>query len=233
MKKLLPLTTALLISTLYPCSQAREIELDYQKFDISVYKKTGPRDAMNRIYIEKIMVKPGGWISKDSTRKIHAAMGKHYQSLFAQGRDCRPDPQGGAWAYEAEFDEVQRSLPTMSIVFNVTSACAGRHVFDKVGWTFDIETGKQLQPIEIINRYVPSLHRAGVHTNGNFLRLNKEAVARVMSYLKPEKKKACLNYFERANYGVWLDEEGDVVFSPVFDYRYLNCAGRYYMSAEK
>jgi len=228
----------LLIATLSMCSlcqfgQARELELDDQKFDISVYRKTGPRDAMNRIYTEKIRVKPGGRISKDAASQIHATMEKFYQSLFAQGKTCRPDPQGGAWAYEAEVDEALMAFRTMSIVFNVTSACAGKHVFDKVGWTFDISTGKQLPPIALINRYVPSLRKAGVRTNGNFLQLNKDAVALVMSNLKPEIKTACLDYFERSNYGVWLDEQGDVVLSPVFDYRYLDCAGRYYLSAEK
>jgi hypothetical protein len=233
MKKLLLRTAALGAAILSPCTQARELELDDQKFDISVYRKTGPRDAMNRIYTEKIRVKPGGRISKDAASQIHATMEKFYQSLFAQGKTCRPDPQGGAWAYEAEFDEALMAFRTMSIVFNVTSACAGNHVFDKVGWTFDISTGKQLPPIALINRYVPSLRKAGVRTNGNFLQLNKDAVALVMSNLKPEIKTACLDYFERSNYGVWLDEEGDVVFSPVFDYRYVNCAGRYYMAAEK
>lgn len=172
-------------------------------------------------------------ISKDAASQIHFAMAKFYQSLFAQGKTCRPDPQGGAWAYEAEFDEALLAFRTMSIVFNVTSACAGSHVFDKVGWTFDISTGKQLLPLALINRYAPSLRKAGVRTNGNFLQLNKDAVALVMSNLKPEKKTACLDYFERSNYGVWLDEQGDVVLSPVFDYRYLDCAGRYYLSTEK
>lgn len=141
MKKNLALAITVLIPSIFQPSFGEELDLGDIKLETSVYKQTGARDAMNRIYIEKVTVKPSRYLNTRSANKINTQLKQLSASFYAKSRQCNTPPKNIPWGYEFELLEATDSGDTLTIVFDATSACAGRHSFKKVIRNFSIQTG--------------------------------------------------------------------------------------------
>jgi len=141
MKKALVLTIAVLLPSLFQSSLGTELEVGDIKLQISVYKQTGARDAMNRIYIEKVTVMPSRYLNTRSANKINAQLKQISASFYAKSRQCNTPPKNIPWVDEFELLEATNSDDILTFVFDATSACSGRHSFKKVTRKFSIQTG--------------------------------------------------------------------------------------------
>lgn len=141
LKKNLALAITVLIPSIFQPCLGEELDLGDIKLETSVYKQTGARDAMNRIYIEKVTVKPSRYLNTRSANKINAHLKQLSASFYAKSRQCNTPPKNIPWGYEFELLEATDSGDTLTIVFDATSACSGRHSFKKVKRNFSIQTG--------------------------------------------------------------------------------------------
>lgn len=141
MKKNLALAITVLLPSIFHPSFGEELDLGDIKLETSVYKQTGARDAMNRIYIEKVTVKPSRYLNAKSANKINAQLKQLSASFYAKSRQCNTPPKNIPWGYEFELLEATESGDTLTIVFDATSACSGRHSFKKVKRNFSVQTG--------------------------------------------------------------------------------------------
>ncbi|UIN22932.1 hypothetical protein [Herbaspirillum frisingense] len=141
MKKNLALAITVLLPSIFQPSFGEELDLGDIKLETSVYKQTGARDAMNRIYIEKVTVKPSRYLNTRSANKINAQLKQLSASFYAKSRQCNTPPKNIPWGYEFELSEATNSDDILTFVFDATSACSGRHSFKKVTRNFSVQTG--------------------------------------------------------------------------------------------
>ncbi len=200
------------------------------RFKKEIYRQSGPKDEINRIYLEKITMQASRRLGKIQAMRINKEIDKLYEAIYSEARYCRDPLVASPWGYEAELAHINLEGDTLSVIFKIAGACYSQPHFDKVAGNFSIRSGAVISQRKMLKMYAPDLLKAGVTFDPNFISLSEDAVQYLLEQnedlFKSEAMASCESYFRSAAFHIWL-RDGALILTPGFSHPNSICFKAY------
>lgn len=189
------------------------------KFTIHKFNDPGLKKKIKDIHIETIKIKKSHLINSTAAKKITHSLQNLSWELYSEAKDWCPPPHDGPWEYDVKFYGVYYTEEILSVVFNNFIACYGNPTINKITKNCIISNGNEATPMNLAEKFSPSLFKSRVFENNNFIELSEDAVDFVLSenasILTDDIKEDCKEYLKKSSYSIWI-EPGYLMLQPQF-----------------
>ncbi|UIN22934.1 hypothetical protein [Herbaspirillum frisingense] len=218
-----------------PC-YAGERETNEIELIIKTQKQIGEQASYQNIEIDKVLIKSSEKLGNAQIKRINSELQRLNISFHKSARACYDPQWPGPWGHVLKYEKANFGKNTLSILFDVAEGCSGQPHFNTFAANFSIQTGKRISTKELLERYAPSLLKAGAEVSHDFLILGDDAFSILMEQnegtFTPDLQESCDFFLRRTGFRVWV-EENRLVLLPPFQVQNSICHKRYYLQVER
>jgi hypothetical protein len=215
---------------------AGERETNEIELIIKTQKQIGEQASYQNIEIDKVLIKSSEKLGNAQIKRINSELQRLNISFHKSARACYDPHWPGPWGHVLKYEKANFGKNTLSILFDIAEGCSGQPNFETFAANFSIPTGKPISTRRLLERYAPSLLRAGAEVSHDFLILGDDAFAILMEQnegtFTPELQQSCDFFLRRAGFTVWT-EVNRLVLLPPFQVQNSICHKRYYLQVER
>lgn len=162
------------------------------------------------IEIDKVLIKSSEKLGNAQIKRINSELQRLNISFHKSARACYDPQWPGPWGHVLKYEKANVGKTTLSILFDIAEGCSGQPHFNTFAANFSIQTGKRISTKELLERYAPSLLKAGAEVSHDFLILGDDAFSILMEQnegtFTPDLQESCDFFLRRTGFRVWVEE---------------------------